>query len=90
MSEFIVDEQGCENLIQYIEEQLKSIALIDSALADSLPMLRQALGEDYEGIHNSVKAISAQLADANNNLKIMHSSMNAYIARVKQVRVILN
>lgn len=90
MSDFTVDEKGCDTLMQNLENNIRQIALIDNDLADSLPTLRRALGDDYEGLKNSIKIITDQLGEAIQQLSIVRSCTSEYMARVKQIRVTLN
>lgn len=88
--EFVVNEQGCANLAENMRQQLAAIQACVSQIDSHEGLLRSALGPDYDAIARSTKAICDELQDAQRNMNTIISCMEDYIARVKEIRVVLN
>lgn len=87
--QFDVNEQGVRNLSQEMLGQMRQIAVLISEIDSMNGTLRAALGEDYNAINASVQIMKGELGSALNELNIIISMMQEYMARVGQARVSL-
>ena len=88
--EFVVNEQGCRSLSMDMLTHMRQIAQLISEIEANSSTLRGALGEDYESIARTVRIMTTELGNAQQELNIIISDMNEYMSRVQQARVALN
>lgn len=85
--EFIVNEQGCKNLINEMYSGMRDLSNLISELESMDGTLKAALGEDYDSIGRSVSVMKSEFADALREFRQVVTDMNEYMSRVHQVRV---
>ena len=88
--EFVVNEPGCERLIQDMDAGLREIKRLADEMQEADSMLRSALGEDYDAVGRSTRYVISQLGEADREMSGIIRDMREYMARVKRTRVILN
>lgn len=88
--EFVVNESGCRQLSMDMLSNMRDVAAIISEIDSQNGTLKAALGDDYEAIARSVRAMSSELQNAYSELNVIINDMNEYMARVHQARVSLD
>ena len=88
--EFIVNEQGCNNLSNEMLDGLNKLGTLISELEAMDGTLRTALGDDYESIGRNVSVMKNELGDAFREFKVIIIDMKEYMAKVKQIRAVIN
>ena len=88
--EFVVNESGCRQLSMDMLSNMRDVAAIISEIDSQNGTLKAALGDDYEAIARSVRAMTAELQNAHSELNVIINDMNEYMARVHQARVSLD
>lgn len=88
--EFIVNESGCRQLSTDMLEYMKEIARLIAEIEAHNGLLKEALGEDYIRIDNSVKRMASELSNAQSELNVIINDMNEYMSRVHQAKVSLD
>lgn len=88
--EFVVNESGCRQLSTDMITNMKSIASLISEIDGQNGNLKVALGDDYDAIARSIRAMTAELGNAYSELNVIINDMNEYMSRVGQARVALN
>lgn len=89
MSEFVVNEQACENLMQNMDNYLLRILYLDENLVNSLPQLQEALGDDSHTLSVTMQYIAHEIKDASDQMKIIRQRTEEYMNKVKQIHVFL-
>ncbi|MCD7822656.1 MAG: hypothetical protein LUG86_01350 [Oscillospiraceae bacterium] len=87
--EFIVNEAGCRQLSSDMVANLNEIQKLISEIDSNDSVLRAALGEDYEAIARTVRAMNSEFNSAYHEVRTIISDMNEYMSRVGQARVSL-
>ena len=72
------------------KDNMRDVAAIISEIDSQNGTLKAALGDDYEAIARSVRAMTAELQNAHSELNVIINDMNEYMARVHQARVSLD
>lgn len=88
--EFIVNEAGCRQLREDMLTNMRTIAGLISEIEGQNGNLKAALGDDYDAIAKSIKAMTAELGNALSELNVIEKDMKEYMSRVGQARVALN
>lgn len=87
--EFIVNEAGCRQLGDDMENNMNQILALVNEINAHNGMLRGALGDDYDAIAKSVNYMAAELQNAYSELNVIITDMNEYMSRVHMARVSL-
>ena len=88
--EFIVNEQGCQQLAENIQTDINKIATLISEIEGKNSTLQSALGEDADTIAASVKTMNNALQGAQRSFSVVRADMTEYMARVHQAKVALH
>lgn len=88
--EYIINESGCNSLCQTMENQTAQIEALISEIEAKEPLLKAALGEDYETIAKTIRVMKEQVDSAKGELGVIISSTKDYLQRVQQVRIALD
>ena len=88
--EFIVNEQGCSNLMNEMTNKLNEIGRIISDIESNDAVLNSALGDDGAAVRRSISTMKGAMGDALRDLKVVITNMDAYIKSVKEIKVVLN
>lgn len=88
--EFLVNEQGCRNLIGEMYNEMNKLGTLISELESMDGTLRMALGDDYQAIGRSISLMKSEFTDAYREFRTIAQDMDEYMSRVHQVRVVMN
>lgn len=84
--DFVVNEQGCNDLIESMNSCMSKIKKIIDDIDSKNTTLKEALGDDAQAVSSSVRTMRAELENAEKDLSNITTSMKEYVSRVGTIK----